>query len=143
MYPQREPAHGARDGRERDSGVVEDHRVSAGELLLAWREAPRAAELTARLAAEAAAAVEEADSDAVANNTSSNWRRWPRGRPNRPATDARRCAERARARADAYRTERLPQADQAWEDAKTREAEARLRYEQSSNAAPHADLTSF
>lgn len=105
--------------------------MTAADLLAAWRDATRAAELAARLAVEAEAAAEEAEADAVANEDLVKLAEAAAAAAEQAAQNARRCAERARSRADTYRADRVPDAMRGVADARAHETEARDRYHRS------------
>jgi hypothetical protein len=109
---------------------MEEYRMSAAELLAAWRDATLGAELAARLAAEAAAAAEEADIDALGNECLVEFAEAAARAAEAAAEDARRCAQRARSRATVS-SDRVAQAQQAAHAADAREVDAGDRYHSS------------
>lgn len=130
-----------RDDRARTMRRMEG-RVSVSDLLLAWREATRAAELAARLAEESAEAAGQADGEVAATEELATLAEAAAEAAERAAVNARACAARARGRADVYRGTRIPDAERAARDARGREDDARERYQQAAKRADaDGDLT--
>ena len=107
---------------------MEDERPTTADLLEAWRETTRAAELAERLAQLALDAAEQADADAVAYEQIADMAETASAAALRAAENARTVATEARGRATQTRDVRLRDADQSLVDARADEDSARDKY---------------
>jgi hypothetical protein len=101
------------------------------ELLDAWRDAQRAAELAERLAAAALEAAERADRAALSSEDVADLADAASAAAERASRTAREVATRARALATDTRHVDLAAADHAATSARARETDARDAYERS------------
>jgi hypothetical protein len=74
---------------------VDDERPNAGELLMQWRDATRAAELAERLAGIASQAADQADRSALASDQIARTAEKAAGAAERAARSARKTARQA------------------------------------------------
>ena len=102
--------------------------ITTNELLNAWREATRAAELAERLARIALEAADHADRHAVASEDIAALAESAAAAADKAAETARVAATRARSFATESHEGRLADADDAVVQARQVEAEARDRY---------------
>ena len=100
-----------------------DEPVTTANLLEAWREATRAAELAERLAAIALSAAEDAERNATASEEIAEMAERAAEAAQHAAETARRAAQRSREVATASRSSKLHDADQ--DVVRAREAAAR------------------
>lgn len=119
---------------------MDDERPTTAELLEAWRDTTRAAELAERLARLASDAADQADQNATAYEEIAEMADAAREAAERAALNARRAASDARARATFARGVGLGDADQAVTDARTSESIARDRYEDGERRANGNDV---
>ena len=102
---------------------------TTAELLEAWRDATRAAELADRLAALAAQSADEADVNALASEEIALMAEATSEAAARAAARARDVSQRTRARAHLNRDQHLPDAGKAVAEARATEAAARDRFQ--------------
>jgi hypothetical protein len=114
---------------------METGRSSDTDLLDAWREASRAADLAARLALGAAEAAEQAQEDAEAADDIATMAEATAEAAERAALAARRAARRAALLAERLRTSRLGEAEELAQEARDRESDAGDRYHDSECSA--------
>ena len=114
---------------------METGRSSATDLLDAWREASRAADLAARLALSATEAAEQAEEDAEAADDIAMMAEATAEAAERAALAARRAARRAALLAERLRTSRLDEAEGLAQEARDRESEAGNRFHERERAA--------
>jgi hypothetical protein len=107
---------------------VEDIRVTTAELLEAWREATRAAELAARLTRQAEEAADHADDDAMGSDEIAKLAESAAEAAEAAASKARNAADRASALAAAKRDAGVGDAKQIEEAARVFETGARDEY---------------
>ena len=101
---------------------------TTADLLNAWRETTRAAELAERLATLAGEAAEQADQNALASEQIARMAERAATAAERAARGARDAANRAMELAQKNRAGRLPDAQRAVLDARAGEDAARERY---------------
>jgi hypothetical protein len=114
---------------------MDEDVVSTADLLTAWRDATRAAELADRLAQLASEAAETADRSAMASEDIAKMAERAAKAADRAAVSARAAAKRAADFAAATRTSRLRDADEVVSRAKAEEAAARDAYHRSETTA--------
>ena len=114
---------------------MQDEVVSTADLLTAWRDATRAAELADRLAQLASDAAETADRSAMASEDIAKMAERAAKAADRAAVSARAAAKRAADFAAETRASRLRDADDVVRSAKVEEAAARDAYHRSETAA--------
>ena len=102
--------------------------MKTAELLTAWRDAVRAAELAERLAATAVQAADDADLRAVASAELADLAEQAAAASTRAAAQATAAAAQAASLAKALREGRLTDARRTAESADTAESEARTAY---------------
>ena len=107
---------------------MDDYVVTTADLLDAWREASRAAELAERLASLALDAAEQADANALASEEIANLADEALRSAEHAADIARKAATRARELASQTRLGRLAEADEAVRQAHAIDIAARDRY---------------
>lgn len=108
--PPRSTISGPRLATSIEPGRVTKQPMATSDLLEAWREATRAAELAAKLAALALDAAETADRNAVASEEIAVMAQDAADAAQRAADTARTAAQRASALANTARSERLADA---------------------------------
>jgi len=114
---------------------VEEEVVNTADLLTAWRDATRAAELADRLAQMAADAAETADRSAMASEEIAKMAERAARAADRAALSARDAAKRAADLARESRERRLLDADTLVTNARAEEAAAREAYHQRESEA--------
>ena len=114
---------------------MDDDRPTTAELLEAWRDTTRAAELAERLARLAADAAEQADQNAAEYEQIAEMADAAKVAAERAASNARKAASEARYRARQTRDVRLREANQTVTDARASEGVARDRYQHGDRAA--------
>lgn len=114
---------------------VEEIRVTTADLLEAWREATRAAELAARIAREAEKAADQADVDALASTEIAELAEKAAEAATAAALKARAAADRANGLAAARRSPGVGDARLREEAAIHAESEARDRYHEGEEEA--------
>jgi hypothetical protein len=114
---------------------MDEDVVSTAELLTAWRDATRAAELADRLAQLASEAADTADRSALASEDIAKMAERTAKASDRAATSARAAAKRAAEFAADTRTSRLRDADDVVRSARAEEAAARHAYHRRETAA--------
>jgi hypothetical protein len=107
---------------------MDDEVINTADLLTAWRDATRAAELADRLAQMAAEAAETADRSAMASEDIAKMAERAAKAADRAATSAREAARRAAALATESRERRLVDADMLASRARAEESAARDAY---------------
>ena len=107
---------------------VEGQAITTGELLTAWRETTRAAELAQHLATLALDAAERSERDHVGAAEIAGLAERAAEAAEAAASSARAAADRAAAYAAESRDERLRDADEVLAAARTAEDGARERY---------------
>lgn len=118
---------------------MDDERPTNAELLDAWRDTTRAAELAERLARMAADSAEQADENAIAYEEIADMAEAAKDAAERAASNARQAAHRARERATTARDVHLRDADHA-ASARADETAARTRYQEDGyNGSKEAD----
>lgn len=122
---------------ERQPCGVLDETVTTAELLTAWREATRAAELAERLSALAAETADRADTNAQASEEIADLAEQAAAAATRAAERARAAAGQAREAARAVREERLVEATASEAQARAVEFDARDRYHDAEAEARH------
>ncbi len=125
------PRRGASDAER-----VFDEPMTTEDLLAAWRDATRAAELAERLAARAREAAKEADRTALSSEEVARLAEQAAMAAEHAAREARAVADRAALLARDSRGARVPEAEQAASDARVAETEARGRYHDAEGVAP-------
>ena len=110
--------------------------MSTGELLDAWRDASRAAELAERLAEVARNAVDKGERDAASTEEIATLAEEVAASASRAAAAAREAARIAASEALSLR-EGLEGADRSATDARTAEGSARDRYHDAESDARH------
>lgn len=136
----------ARIGPRGQSRTVEDIPVTTADLLDAWRDAHRAADLAARLTRVAEATANEADADAIASTEIAEFAERAAIAANEAAAKASDAAAKARAGADraaslaaSKRSPVVGDARHNEQDARTVEDEARHRFEDAEAAAQQGE----
>ncbi len=114
---------------------MEEEVVTTADLLTAWRDATRAAELAERLARMAAEAAETADRSALASAEIAKLAERAATAAERAALSARRAAQRAAQFAAETRDHRLQDADEVVIQVRAEEAAAQDAYHRSESAA--------
>ncbi len=109
---------------------MQDERPTTAELLEAWRETKRAAELAERLAALAADAATQADRNALAYESIAAMAEEESQAAERAASNAREAAAQARRHANESQEGRLRDADAAVVESRQQEAAAFARVDQ-------------
>jgi hypothetical protein len=112
----------------RHPSLMEEEVVNTADLLTAWRDATRAAELADRLAQMASEAADTADRSAMASEEIAKMAERAAKAADRAAMSARDAAKRAAALAKESRERRLVDADALVATARTEEAAARDAY---------------
>jgi len=107
---------------------MEEEVVNTADLLTAWRDATRAAELADRLAQMAAEAADTADQSAMASEEIAKMAERAAKAADRAAMSAREAARRAASLAKESRERRLVDADSLVARARAEEAAAREAY---------------
>ena len=107
---------------------MDEEVINTADLLTAWRDATRAAELADRLAQMAADAAETADRSAMASEEIARMAERAAKAADRAAVSARDAAQRAAALARESREHRLVDADTLVATARAEEAAAREAY---------------
>jgi hypothetical protein len=107
---------------------MDDEGIDTADLLAAWRDATRAAELADRLAGMASEAADTADRSAMASEEIARMAERAAKAADRAATSAREAAKRAAALATESRERRLVDADTLVASARADESAARDAY---------------
>lgn len=114
---------------------MEEEVVTTADLLTAWRDATRAAELAERLARMAAETAETADRSALASAEIAKLAERAAKAAERAALSARQAAQRAAQFADETRDHRLQDADDVVTQVRAEEVAARDAYRRSEESA--------
>jgi hypothetical protein len=114
---------------------MDEEVVSTADLLSAWRDATRAAELADRLARLASEAADTADRSAMASEDIAKMAERAARAADRAAVSARAAAKRAAEFAAETRASRLRDADEVVSRARADEAAARDAYHRSETTA--------
>jgi methyl-accepting chemotaxis protein len=124
---------------------MEDERPKVGDLLNAWRDAARAAELADRLSQIAAEAAEQADRTAAASEEIAEMAETAAVAAERAASTARIAAKRAAELAADHRSRRLTDAMDAVTEARHAESAAAEAYHEAEHRARdrHGDAERF
>jgi hypothetical protein len=133
--PSRSPLSLDLQGLAAHAPGMHDEEATAGELLNAWRDAARAAELAERLSAVAVEAAEQADRTAAASEEIAEMAETAAKAAERAASTARKAAKRAAELAADHRSRRLADAVDAVTDARHAESAAAEAYHEAERRA--------
>jgi hypothetical protein len=114
---------------------MDDERVTTAELLTAWRDATRAAELAERLATAATEAAAQADVRALASVELADLAEHAAEAASRAAEKARTAATEAGALARSLRETGIPAAESSVADSRRVETEAATAYHDAAERA--------
>lgn len=120
---------------ERGDVLVDDEKPTTADLLEAWRETTRAADLAERLATIALEAADHAERDAEASEDIARMAERAAKSSERAAQIARKASDRAAKLAQEHRTMKLHDADRDLVNARETEAVARDAYHRAERQA--------